>query len=301
MAENLARGYRRGKGFDNADVAYSAIGLMDVEVANEQIKSMYDEEESAVYFTCANVAASRIRDKVNLYDTFSRDELDGLLFYCMEAYRKLKERRPYDGSIPFEAYITKFVLATGRQTYARSKQTDNEHLVATAINKKGEKEYYGATGKMPSLTSTQEIDPSVWDKESLLSNSDAFEDLIINKVDAESVYVDQSLIKKLEKAHPLLKIVFKYWALDCVEGFVPFYKYVTDERVLTMAAHDEKCAKYVLEDKEGNNYINPSTASKILYKFQELFSQDDVAEIVRFGTDFNQNPYLSVLLYDIAV
>jgi len=69
----------RGAGFDNSDVAYSAIGMENVIEANEQVRRMYDEVETIVYFTCANVAAARIRDKSSLYNTFSRDELDALL------------------------------------------------------------------------------------------------------------------------------------------------------------------------------------------------------------------------------
>ena len=129
----------RGGGFSNADVAYSAIGIDDVTEANGQIRRMFAADEAIVFFTCANIAATKIREKAHLYETFSRDELDGVMFHCMDVYKKLKEKRPYDGSVPFEVYVAKFVLPMGRQAYAASKETDNDHLVSTARNSKGEK------------------------------------------------------------------------------------------------------------------------------------------------------------------
>ena len=288
MGEYSEKSTSRGAGFDNSDVAYSAIGIENVIEANEQVMKMYDEIEAVVYFTCANVAASRIRDKVYLYNTFSRNEIDALLFYCMDAFRRLKERRPFDGSSPFEAYITKFVLPTGRQLYAKSKQTDNDHLVSTAINKNGEKSYYGTNGKMVNFASIESIDET--------KEGNGFEDMIINKVDAENVNVNEKLLSKLESVHPLLKIVFKYWADDCKNGFLPFYKYLSDERVLSYAIKDEKCAKYVLSKDDGERYINPSTASKLLYKFQGLMTAEDISEIFRFGTNINCNPYLNYMM-----
>lgn len=292
MGEYSEKSTSRGAGFDNSDVAYSAIGISNVIEANEQVMKMYNEVESVVYFTCANVAAARIRDKAHLYNTFSRDEIDALLFYCMDAYRRLKEKRPFDGSSPFEAYITKFVLPTGRQLYAKSKQTDNDHLVSTAINRHGEKSYYGTNGKMVMFTSLEEMDDAKENNSFYNESVKGFEDLIINKVDAENVNLNEELISKLDKVHPLLRIVFNYWAEDCKDGFVPFYKYLSDERVLTFAANDAKCAKYVLSKSDGEKYINPSTASKLLYKFQSLINRDDIAEIVRFGTNIKTNPYL---------
>lgn len=286
----------RGAGFDNSDVAYSAIGMENVIEANEQVRRMYDEVESIVYFTCANVAAARIRDKSSLYNTFSRDELDALLFYCMDAYRKLKDRRPFDGSSPFEVYVTKFVLPTGRQLYAKSKQTDNDHLVSTSTRKSGEKSYYGTNGKMVQFTSYEYLEDVSEGNSFVDESSRGFEDMIINKVDAENVNLDKDLISKLDKIHPLLKIVFNIWMEDCSNGFVPFYKYLSDVRVLKCASKDEKCAKYVLTNPEGEKYINPSTASKLLYKFQKLLSRDDISEIIRFGYSAQVNPYLRYMI-----
>ncbi|WP_189260195.1 hypothetical protein [Pseudobutyrivibrio ruminis] len=296
MGEYAEKSTSRGIGFDNSNVAYSAIGISDVEVANEQVMKMYDEVEATVYFTCANVAAARIRDNVNLYNTFSRDEIDALLFYCMEAYRRVKERRPFDGSSPFEAYITKFVLPTGRQLYARSKQTDYDHLVSTAVNKNGEKSYYGTNGKMVKFSTINDLDDE--DEYNRLESryEDGFEDLIINKVDAENVLIDEELLSKLATIHPLLKIVFNFWASDCKDGYLPFYKYLSDERVLRLAARDEKCAKYVLQKDDGKKYINPSTASKLLYKFQSILTAEEVKEIIRFGTNVTTNPYLGYMM-----
>ena len=83
---------------------------------------------------------------------------------------------------------------------------------------------------------------------------------------------------------------------DCSNGFVPFYKYLSDVRVLKRASKDEKCAKYVLTNPEGEKYINPSTASKLLYKFQKLLSRDDISEIIRFGYSAQVNPYLRYMI-----
>lgn len=296
MGEYSEKSTSRGAGFDNSDVAYSAIGIDNVIEANEQVMKMYDEVEATVYFTCANVAAARIRDKVYLYNTFSRDEIDALLFYCMDAYRRVKERRPFDGSIPFEAYVTKFVLPTGRQLYAKSKQTDNDHLVSTAINKKGEKSYYGTNGKMVQFSAIEDLDDSKDGNSFYQESTEGFEDLIINKVDAENVYINEELLSKLGSVHPLLKIVFNFWAADCKNGFLPFYKYLSDERVLHFASMDEKCAKYVLQKSDGEKYINPSTASKLLYKFQSILTTDDIGEIFRFGTNVTTNPYLCYMM-----
>ncbi|MBP5595318.1 MAG: hypothetical protein J6Y02_08045 [Pseudobutyrivibrio sp.] len=296
MGEYSEKSTGRGAGFDNSDVAYSAIGIDNVIEANEQVRKMYDEVESVVYFTCANVAAARIRDKSSLYNTFSRDELDALLFYCMDAYRKLKERRPYSGSSPFEVYVTKFVLPTGRQLYAKSKQTDNDHLVSTATRKNGEKSYYGTNGKMVQFTSYEELEDMKEGNSFVDESLKGFEDMIINKVDAENVNLNSDLISKLDKIHPLLKIVFNIWMADCTDTFMPFYKYLSDERVLRFAADDEKCAKYVQTSPEGEKYINPSTASKLLYKFQKLLSTDDVSEIIRFGYSAQVNPYLRYMI-----
>lgn len=292
MGEFLIETTGRGAGFDNPDVAYSAVGLSNVVEANEQIKKMLSKDEAIVYFTCSNVAAARIRDKEQLFNTFSRDELDGLLYYCLDAYRKLQEKRPYDGSAPFEVYITKFVLPTGRQLYAKSKNTDNDHLVSTAVNSNGEKSYYGTNGKMVRFTSYEDLDDSKENNSFYQESVEGFEDIIINKVDAENVNTSEELIAKLEKIHPLLKIVFKYWLEDCEKEFSPFYKYLSDQRVLKHAAEDEKCAKYVLTKNDGQKYINPSTASKLLYKFQAMLTIDDICEIKRFGTNVGSNPYL---------
>jgi hypothetical protein len=174
-------------------------------------------------------------------------------------------------------------------------------LVSTAKNKKLQKSYYGTNGKMVKFTSFEELEGSIYEQDSLCAGEDGFEDMIINKIDAESVNVSGALIEKLEKAHPLLKIVFKFWAIDCKKGFLPFYKYLSDERVLRMAVKDEKCAKYVLKNMDGREYINPSTASKMLYKFQSQLTKDDVREVVRLGTDFKSNPYLVRMLEDVAV
>jgi len=286
----------RGEGFDNSDVAYSAIGISKVIEANQQVMDMYDEVEAVVFFTCANVAAARIRDKANLYNTFSRDELDGLLFYCMNAYRKLKDRRPFDGSTPFEAYITNFVLPTGRQLYAKSRQSDNDHLVSTAIRSNGEKSFYGTNGRMVQFTSYESLEGLKEENSFYNEHSTGFEDLIINKVDAENVNLNMDLIARLDSVHPLLKIVFTFWVDDCKDEFVPFYKYLSDERVLNNALNDDKCAKYVLTNAKGEMYINPSTASKFLYKFQSLLSKDDISEIIRFGYSANSNPYLKSMI-----
>ena len=257
---------------------------------------MFAADEAIVFFTCANIAATKIREKAHLYETFSRDELDGVMFHCMDVYKKLKEKRPYDGSVPFEVYVAKFVLPMGRQAYAASKETDNDHLVSTARNSKGETVYYGTNGKMVMFTSMNEMDEDNNDSGNLYTSVEGFENAVIDKVDSELLYVDDVLLKKLDGTHPLLRIVFRFWAIDCKESFVPFYKYLSDERVLNQAAADEKCAKYVLQKADGERYINPSTASKILYKFQDTLTSDDVNEIFRFGVDIQLNPYLRKIL-----
>ncbi len=296
MEKHLITATKQGAGFNNSNVAYSAIGISDVKEANEQVRNMYDAEGAVVFFTCANVAAARIRDKRHLYETFSRDELDALLYYCMEEYQKLKERKPYDGTLPFEVYVTKFVLSTGRQSYARSKESDYDHLVSTAKNRSGETSYYGSNGKMVMFTSVDDEEANLCENSYDEMHTMGFEDTIIDKIDAEEEYVNEKLIDTLENAHPLLKIVFKIWAADCKDAFVPFYKYLSDERVLAEAIKDEKCAKYVLEHDNGERYINPSTASRLLYKFQESLSQDDVYEIIRLGTEISENPYIKAML-----
>ncbi|MCR5196595.1 MAG: hypothetical protein K6D38_09755 [Pseudobutyrivibrio sp.] len=296
MEKHLITATKQGAGFNNSNVAYSAIGISDVAEANEQVRNMYDAEDAVVFFTCANVAAARIRDKRHLYETFSRDELDALLFYCMDEYQKLKEKRPYDGSLPFEVYVTKFVLSTGRQSYARSKESDYDHLVSTVKNKSGDISYYGSNGKMVTFTSVDDEETNLSENSYDDLHSVGFEEAIIDKIDAEEEYVNEKLIDKLENAHPLLKIVFKIWALDCKNGFIPFYKYLSDERVLDEAIKDESCTKYVLEHETGEKYINPSTASRMLYKFQEALTQEDVYEILRLGTDMTENPYIKAML-----
>lgn len=278
----------RGSGFDNADVAYSAIGIMDVCTANEQIKNTYSREEAKVYFICANVAAAKIRDKRYLYNTFSRDELDLLLFYCMKNYVRVKERHPYDGSIPFEAYVVRFVLAAGRQEYARSQETDNEHVVATSKNRYGEKSTYGRCGKYKIVEPLDATDD--------IKDDGCFEDIIINRVDADNIYLDKEIVRKMDKLHPLLKIVFKHWINDCKNEYVPFYTYATDERVLSLAATDERCAKYLQMNAEGNLYLNPSTLSKLLYKFQKMLTKADVCEITRFNCTLDKNPYFKTII-----
>ena len=297
MEKIVIKATKEGSGFNNSDVAYSAIGISSVEEANQQIREMYEEDDALVYFTCANVAAARIRDKRHLYETFSRDELDALLFYCMDAYQKIKYSKPYDGTLPFEAYVTKFILTTGRQAYARSKETDYDHLVSTARNKNGDVTYYGTNGKMVLFTSVDDMDDNMYvnTQRDIPDEAGGFEEAIIDKVDAECRHLSKKLIDKLENAHPLLKIVFRYWAMDCHDGFVPFYKYLSDERVLSHATSDERCAKYVIENPDGSKHINPSTASKMLYKFQNVITKDDVREIVRFGTDVEDNPYLEIM------
>jgi len=110
------------------------------------------------------------------------------------------------------------------------------------------------------------------------------------------VNLNMDLIARLDSVHPLLKIVFTFWVDDCKDEFVPFYKYLSDERVLNNALNDDKCAKYVLTNAKGEMYINPSTASKFLYKFQSLLSKDDISEIIRFGYSANSNPYLKSMI-----
>ena len=102
MEKHLITATKQGAGFNNSNVAYSAIGISDVKEANEQVRNMYDAEGAVVFFTCANVAAARIRDKRHLYETFSRDELDALLYYCMEEYQKLLEDLPEEDTEPEE-------------------------------------------------------------------------------------------------------------------------------------------------------------------------------------------------------
>lgn len=280
---------KNGFGFATEDIAYRAMGLDDVKLANEQIHLSYSKDESIVFFTCANLAYRKITSKESLYFSFSLDELDCLIFYCLDFYRKQKERRPYDGSISFENYIEKYILQTARTKYASSKETDNDHLICTKVTASGEKAFYGKNGRMVQFVSIDDQNDSA-------TSTGSFEDMVINRIDAEKAYVNPEIIEKLEKSHPLLKIVLKLWIEDLEEKPVPLSKYATDKRVLELAVQDERCVNYVLEDGDGNYYINASTISRFLYKLQDQLSRDDVMEIVRLGSDVSSNPYLQCMV-----
>lgn len=281
-----------GNGFLSPDVAYYALGLEDKALAEEQVRNGYSKEEAIVYFTCANVAYYKIVQQQALYRTFSPDELDNLLFSCMEVYSRICERNPYDGRIPFECYVTKFILPNARQAYARGKECDNDHLVQTSKNCLGEKEYYGTNGKMVAFS-------SIYDEENEnLETPVNFEERIIARVDSDSVYVDMDLLRKIMTAHDLLKCVLTVWQEDCrrLETVPPFVNYANDDRVLELAMKFESCKKFILTDAAGNNYLNPSTVSKMLYAFRKNLEKEEIEEIFSYGSSFNANPYLKQLV-----
>ena len=210
----------------------------------------------------------------------------------MEVYRRICERNPYDGSIPFECYVTKFILPNARQAYARGKECDNDHLVQTSKNCLGEKEYYGTNGKMVKFS-------SIYDEENEnLEVPENFEERIISRVDADSVYVDMDLLKKVLAAHDLLKCVLTVWQEDCrrLETVPPFVSYANDDRVLELAMKFETCNKFILTDADGKNYLNPSTVSKMLYAFRESLEKEEIEEIYSYGSSFKANPYLKQLV-----
>ena len=279
---------KNGFGFSCSQAVYYSTGLDSQSIAEEQIKLMYGEEGAVVFFTCANVAWAKIVNKSPLYSTFSADELDILVNECLEVYEKQKRVNPYDGSTPFESYIVKFVIPKARQKYAMGKECDNDHIVQQTKNCRGEKELYGTHGKMVSFVPLDESDY-------LTKHEPGFEDVIINQLDASLINVDENIMEKLNAAHPLLKIVLRFWIEDCKDKPAALSSYAKDERVLALAQKDEKCIKYVLVKQDGQKALNESTIAKMLYKFRDNFKPEEVSEIVRLGTDFNSNPYLRVL------
>ena len=277
-----------GIGFSCPQAVHYSTGLDSQSIAEEQVKQMYGEEGAIVFFTCTNVALSRIMNKAPLYCTFSADELDILVNECMDVYEKIKRENPYDGSTPFESYIVNFVLPTARQKYARGKACDNDHIVQQTKNCRGENELYGTHGKMVSFVSLE-------DYEYLASRTEDFEDQLINELDAQMFNTDQRILRKIERAHPLLKIIIKYWIEDSKEKPVALRLYARDERVLALAEQDEKCIKYVLERDNGIKELNESTIARMLYEFRDRFKREEIDEIKRLGIDFRMNPYLKAL------
>ena len=58
----------------------------------------------------------------------------------------------------------------------------------------------------------------------------------------------------------------------------------------------ESCKKFILTDAAGNNYLNPSTVSKMLYAFRKNLEKEEIEEIFSYGSSFNANPYLKQLV-----